>query len=145
MKKMWFRIYTLFRVLWLPIVFVTPIITIEQTSPVSYELNFPVFVIIPLLIVELVLRRKYRKDFSRLSTKYWIITALITWVITVGALLLSLPGMPFHKDWQTPLQSTSVIVVSIILATFMIVLSTLPEIMSRKKTVSLYKKEELFK
>jgi hypothetical protein len=149
MKRIFFILYTIFRILWLPIAFAIPIITIEQTSAVSYEMNFPIVVIIPLMIIEIILRKKYRKDFSRLSTKYWLVTAFIGWGLTVAALVLALPGMPLHKDFLTQpannVQSGNVIAISIIWAALIEIILTLPEIISRKKTIGLYKKEELFK
>jgi Na+-translocating ferredoxin:NAD+ oxidoreductase RnfA subunit len=147
MKKAIFTLYTLFRVLWLPILFLTPILTIKQSGPASFEAQIPVVVVVPVLLIEFILRKKYRKDYSKLSVRYWLITGLLGWALTVIPLLLLLPGMPLHNsNIHSPgnIQSLGPIVTMIIFATIAESLTTIPEIINRQKTVALYKKGSLF-
>jgi Na+-translocating ferredoxin:NAD+ oxidoreductase RnfA subunit len=146
-KKPIFAVYTLFRVLWLPILFLTPILTIKQSGPASFEAQIPIVVVVPILLIEFILRKKYRKDYSKLSVQYWLITGLLGWALTVIPLLLVLPGMPLHNsNIHSPgnIQSLGPIVAMIIFATIAEALTTIPEIINRQKTVALYKKDSLF-
>jgi hypothetical protein len=147
-KKLFLTLYTLFRVLWMPILFLTPILTIKQSGPATFEAQIPVIVVVPILFIELILRKKYRKDYARLSTQYWLITGLLGWLFTTIPLLLILPGMPFHNsDIHSPdnIQSAGPIIGMIAFVTLAEALTTIPEILNRQKTVALYKKESLFK
>jgi Na+-translocating ferredoxin:NAD+ oxidoreductase RnfA subunit len=146
-KKPIFAVYTLFRVLWLPILFLTPILTIKQSGPASFEAQIPIVVVVPILLIEFILRKKYRKDYSKLSVQYWLITGLLGWALTVIPLLLVLPSMPLHNsNIHSPgnIQSIGPIVAMIIFATIAEALTTIPEIINRQKTVALYKKDSLF-
>jgi hypothetical protein len=149
MKKLVLWIYTVLRVIWVPLAVAVPLLTVRQIGEASYSVAFPAITLVPLfLILEFVLRRRYRKDFSTLSTKYWLVTGLIGWLLTVLILLMALPGWPLHNDsLHTPgnIQSAGFVIAMIIFGSVLTAFMIVPEIVSRKRTVTLYKKADLFK
>jgi hypothetical protein len=149
MKKLVFWVYTVLRVIWVPLAVAVPLLTVRQVGEETYTVAFPVITLVPLfLLLEFVLRRRYRKDFSTLSKKYWLVTGFIGWILTVLILVMALPGWPLHNDnLHTPgnIQSAGFVVAMVIFGTVLTACMIVPEIISRKRTVTLYKKADLFK
>ncbi len=147
MKKHVLYIYTILHTIWVPLLFALPAYTLHEYGDDGWAASFPFLPLVPIyLVLEYVLTHKYRKESSLLSSKYWLTTGGIGLAITAALLLLVLPGMPFHAEGEAgTVQTVGFVFFLIAVASFVTLLSTIPQILTRKKTVGLYKKDELFK
>ncbi len=132
MKKHVFYLYTLLHTIWVPLLFALPAYTLQATGKESWTVSFPFLPLVPLyLLLEYVLTHKYRRESSLLSSKYWLVTGGVGLAITAVLLLLILPGMPFHANGTV--QSVGFVFFLIAMAAVATLLSTIPQILARKK------------
>lgn len=140
-------LYTLLVIAMVPLVIVIPILTARQTGPGEFVMDFPVlFAIPPVLILEFILRRRYRKAFTQLPLRYWIITGATSLTLTILPLLMVLPGLPLHnEDLSDSLHATGSVLIFALFGILLQTTKTMTEIFDRRRMPGLYKKDVLFK